>query len=147
MQPIVCETFFCLYFKKTTASVNNGFTLSSRKIVHTPKWTHPAIIPHIPTNKPSRAEVTSEVAEAILSTTAMDAKDLFTVLHRFCKCLSETIVWYHYLSSSYDSKYIYMKILFSYWNMFIFYHELQQDTRKNHVTSCAKCMMGKYVFC
>lgn len=38
--------------------LGNNFTLSSRKMVHSHKWTHLAIIPRTPTNKPSSTMVT-----------------------------------------------------------------------------------------
>lgn len=73
------------------------------------KWTLPAIIPHIPTNKPSSSEVTFGTAETIMST---DAEDLFTVLHRFCKCLSETIFGIMLTSSIYIKKKVLKKFYF-----------------------------------
>ena len=91
----------CKEWSLFKTEVHFYFTLCSRKMAHSHKWTLPAIIPHIPTNKPSSSEVTfGTTAETIMST---DAEDLFTVLHRFCKCLSETIfgimfrenIWLH----------------------------------------------------
>lgn len=69
--------------------VKSYFVISSRKIIR--KSSHQAIIPRIPTNKPSSAET-------ILSRNAVD---LFNVLHSFCK--SETFCFYQYLSSSDNS--------------------------------------------
>lgn len=95
-----CRLFIkhCLHLKlqliilRKVAATKKCLALFFRKMVHTHRWTHPEIIPHIHTNKPSSAEVTfvQQLKQSCLHN-AMDAKDLFTVLHRFCKCLSETI--------------------------------------------------------
>lgn len=61
----------------TTPQKNDVFSFS-RKTVRRLKWIHPAIIPHIPTNKPSSAEIkTGNIVEAVLSTNSTEAMELF----------------------------------------------------------------------
>lgn len=61
-------------------------------MVHSHKWTHPAIIPHIPTNKPSSAEVSfgQPLKQSCLQMQWM-LRSFSLLLHKSRKRLSETI--------------------------------------------------------
>lgn len=55
--------------------------------MHSHRWSHQAIIPRIPTNKPSSAEVIFGQQMKLFylqNPNAMDAEKLFSVLHRLC---------------------------------------------------------------
>lgn len=55
--------------------------------MHRHTWSHRAIIPHIPINKPSSAEVIVGQQMKLFclqSPNAMDAEEPFSVLHRLC---------------------------------------------------------------
>lgn len=89
------------------------------------KWIHPAIIPHIPTNKPSSAEVNTGTPLK-LSCPQMQRKlwNFLTVLHRFGKCLGETFLGVCVVSFIFILENVY------------FYGGMRQDTRWKHVTGC-----------
>lgn len=60
--------------------------------MHRHRWSHQAILPHIPTNKPSSAEVIFGQQMKLFclqSPNGMDAEEPFSVLHRLCE--SETV--------------------------------------------------------
>lgn len=67
-----------------------------RKMVHSHKWTHPATIPHTPTNKPSSAEVTLGQQ---LKQSCLQMQWTLRIFHCFAQVLQSfkwDYFWYHF---------------------------------------------------